>query len=363
MFKKHGKTIFSALLTASSVLYMTAGNANQYFQECISNLEEKAQAQQISSEVIEEALGPVTLIERTIKLDRKQPEFNQTFASYLNKRVTDFRINKGRELLKKHESLLNDLSKKYGVPPHYLVAFWGLETNYGSYLGKFSVLDTLVTLACDHRRSNYFTKEALAAMQLMETFDIPREKMLGSWAGAMGHTQFMPSAYLNYGVDGEGDNTVNLWDSVPDAMTSAANFLQGLGWERNWKWGREVVLPENFNYLNSGIKNTQTLSQWRKQGITNIYGGKLPDSDAEASLIIPAGHRGPAFLIYNNFHVIMKWNRSISYALAVGILADRLNGSPALKNPPPTDSPKLNVTEIKALQVKLNRLGFDTWYA
>ena len=236
----------------------------------------------------------------------------------------------------------------------------GWKPNYGSYLGKFPVIDTLVTLACDHRRSAYFTKEVMAAMELMDEFDIPRKQMLGSWAGAMGHTQFMPSAYLHYGIDGENNNNVNLWKSVPDAMSSAANFLNGLGWNKNWKWGREVLLPKNYDYLNAGLKNKKPLREWRKLGITTAFGGALPDDDTEASLLIPAGHRGPAFLVYDNFHVIMGWNRSISYALAVGILADRLNGSPDLHRPPPTDAPRLNVAQIKALQIKLNQLGFDS---
>ncbi|MDB2384521.1 lytic murein transglycosylase [Endozoicomonas sp.] len=360
MLKKHGRHILSALLAASSLLQISASHAASGFQQCINSIQQQAEQKGIPSDIINEALGTVAPITRTIELDRKQPEFNETFANYLNKRVTNFRIQQGRKLLQENKALLDKLTKEYGVPAHYLVSFWGLETNYGSYLGKFPVIDTLATLACDHRRSNYFTKEVIAAMELMDEFDIPREQMLGSWAGAMGHTQFMPSAYLNYGIDGENNDTVNLWSSVPDAMSSAANFLNGLGWHKSWKWGREVLLPEDYNYLNAGLKNKKTLSEWRKLGVTTTFGGLLPDDQAEASLLIPAGYRGPAFLVYDNFHVIMGWNRSISYALAVGILADRINGSPDLHRSPPVDSPRLNVEQIKALQIKLTQLGFDS---
>ncbi len=359
MLKKTGKYITSLLLSASSVLYATAGQATG-FQQCVDRLQARALSEGISKDIINEALEPAEFIPRTIELDRRQPEFNEIFANYLNKRVTDFRVEQGRKLLAKHKPLLDKLTKEYGVPQHYLVAFWGLETNYGSYLGKFPVIDTLVTLACDERRSNYFSKEVMSALKLMEAHDINREQMLGSWAGAMGQTQFMPSAYLKYGVDGENNDQVNLWNSIPDAMTSAANFLNGLGWQKNWKWGREVRLPKDFDYLSAGLNNKKSLSEWRKTGITTAFGGALPEGETEAALIIPAGYQGPAFLVYDNFNVIMGWNRSVYYALAVGHLADRINGSGELHQPPPANAPRLNITQIKALQSKLNELGYDS---
>ncbi|MDD7806045.1 MAG: lytic murein transglycosylase [Endozoicomonas sp. (ex Botrylloides leachii)] len=360
MFKQYGRHLLSALLLTSSLMQIPSSRADIAFQQCVDTLQKQAKQEGIPNNIINEALSNVSPVTRTIELDRKQPEFSETFANYLNKRVTRTRIQKGRELLQENKALLDKLTKKYGIPPQYLIAFWGLETNYGGYLGKFPVIDTLVTLACDHRRSTYFSNEVIAAMEVMDEFNIPRKQMVGSWAGAMGQTQFMPSAYLHYGVDGDKDHDVNLWKSIPDAMSSAANFLHGLGWHKNWRWGREVLLPKDFNYLNTGFKNKKPLSQWRKLGITTVFGGPLPDGKAEAALLIPSGHRGPAFLVYDNFDVIMSWNRSIFYSLAVGILADKINGLPDLHRPPPTDSLRLNVAQIKTLQTKLNKLGFDS---
>lgn len=360
MFKKTGALIVSLLLFNTAMVYGDKDRPPAGFQQCVKGLEEKARAAGISAKTIAQGLGSVQFIARTLELDRKQPEFNETFAGYLNKQINDFRIEQGRQLLKDYRPLLDRLTRQYGVPQHVLVAFWGLETNYGAYLGKFPVLDTLATLACDPRRSAYFTGELLDALRLMEKHGFTPGQMLGSWAGAMGQTQFMPSAFLRYGIDADKDGKVNLWESIPDALTSAANFLSQLGWQRNWKWGREVSLPKDFDYLNSGIKNKKTVDEWRRLGVTTVFGGPIPASDEEAELVIPAGHQGPAFLVYSNFHVIMGWNRSVFYALAVGHLADRLNGSQEFHRPPPVSQPRLNTDQVRALQEKLTKLGFDS---
>ncbi|WP_330924396.1 lytic murein transglycosylase [Candidatus Sororendozoicomonas aggregata] len=358
MLVKHARAAVFSLFSVASCIEATASYGGE-FPKCISRLEQRALDAGVSVAVIKETLGSVKEISRTLELDRKQPEFNETFANYLNKRVTSFRVSEGQKMLARYKPLLDKLTRETGVPQHYLVAFWGLETNFGGYLGTFPVIDTLATLACDERRSEFFSKEVVAALQLIDTHGLPQEQMLGSWAGAMGQTQFMPSTYLLYGVDGENDGVVNLWESIPDAMASAANFLNHLGWQRNLRWGREVRLPANFDYLNAGLKNKKSLRQWHELGLTTAFGGRLPEEDIEASLIIPAGHEGPAFLVYDNFNVIMGWNRSIFYAIAVGHLADRINGSPALHQVPP-DVPRLNVSQIKALQVRLNELGFNS---
>ncbi len=358
MLVKYAKTAIFPLLSTVLCMQVTSGYGTE-FSECISHLRERAMDAGVSEAVIKETLDSVKEINRTLELDRKQPEFSETFANYLNKRVTDFRVTEGQKMLAHYKPLLDRLTREYGVPQHYLIALWGLETNFGGYLGRFPVIDTLSTLACDKRRSEYFSKEVVAALKLMDTYALPPEQMLGSWAGAMGQTQFMPSAYLHYGVDGENDGAVNLWESIPDAMASAANFLNQLGWQRNWKWGREVRLPANFDYINAGLKNKKSLGQWHKLGLTTAFGGRLPEEETEASLIVPAGHEGPAFLVYDNFNVIMRWNQSIFYAIAVGYLADRINGSKILQQMPP-DVPRLNVSHIKTLQIKLNELGFNS---
>ena len=328
------------------------------FSQCVTGLQEKARAAGISDKTNNEILAKSRYLTNVIGYDRNQPEFVQTFPNYMRKRVNDWRINKGREMLAKHRELLTSLTQKYGIPAHYLVSFWGLETNFGAYKGKMPIIDSLATLACDQRRSEFFTKELMLALQLLERENLTTDVMVGSWAGAMGHTQFMPSAYLQYAVDGDGDNRINLWESEQDALTSAANFLQNLGWKTGFKWGREVALKDDFDYLLAGKDKSFELSFWSEKGVTKTDGSTLGDSDLKASLLLPAGHKGPAFLVYSNFDVIMRWNNSESYALAVGYLADRITGKPRLSRALP-DMPDYKVDALRDLQIALNSLGFD----
>lgn len=328
------------------------------FAGCITTLQARARSEGLSDDTINSTIAKLEFVPKVIELDQQQPEFSQTFANYFNKRVTDWRINEGQSLLQKHRQLLDRLAKEYGVPPQYILAFWGLETNYGSYKGKMLVLDSLATLACEPRRSSYFTAELMQALKLKEKYNFDKDIMLGSWAGAMGHTQFMPSAYAKYAVDGDGDGKADLWNSTTDALTSAANFLQHLGWQRNQRWGREVLLPQNFSYEHLGVKQTLPLSTWAAQAVVQSNGQPLPAVEMDAALYLPAGHTGPAFLGYENFNVIMRWNRSEFYAITVGHLADRINGGEPLKVSPP-EQPRLSREQVKQLQVKLNEAGFD----
>lgn len=329
------------------------------FAECRAQLMATAEAQKISRATIDQALAKVEFTRRVIELDRQQPEFTTTFADYFNRRVTSARVEQGRKLLAQHRTLLNRVSAQYGVPVQYLVAFWGLETNYGSYFGKMSVLNSLATLACDPRRSTYFTSELMDALRILDEGAIKPERMEGSWAGAMGHVQFMPSAFLRYAVDYDGDNKRDLWNSIPDAMGSAAHFLQNLGWEKGSRWGREVILPEKFPYLEAGLNNKKSLLEWQKLGVRQADGTALPGVNLNASLLVPAGHQGPAFLVYDNFEVIMRWNRSEFYALAVGHLADRIIGAGELRRAPPTDAPRLHRDHVITIQEKLIQEGID----
>ncbi|MCF1428613.1 MAG: lytic murein transglycosylase [Shewanella sp.] len=328
------------------------------FAQCLRELQQKARTEGIDEAIVTGTLGKLTMVDRIIKLDRKQPEFTQTFAGYFNKRVTDGRVEQGRKLLKEHRPLLDKLTKEYGVPPQYLVAFWGMETNFGGYKGKMPVLDSLATLACDHRRSDYFTQELIQVLKLKQKYGFSSEQMVGSWAGAMGHTQFMPSTYANYAVDHDGDGKADLWNSTDDALSSAAHFLQQQGWQRNERWGREVVLPAGFDYGLLSDGQTRSLKQWTELGLTQANGGKLPALDMQATLQLPAGASGPAFLTYSNFDVIMRWNRSVFYALSVGHLADRIIGAGKLKVAPPKQTP-LSRETLKQLQTKLNELGYE----
>ncbi|WP_394147036.1 lytic murein transglycosylase [Shewanella atlantica] len=346
----------ASLLLISS-LYIQPTLAGD-FDSCVVRLKETAQAQGLSKDTIDNTLAKVKYVSRVIELDRKQPEFSQTFDNYFSKRVTDWRVKQGRRLMKENRALLDELFQKYGVPPQYLMAFWGLETNFGSYKGKMPVLDSLATLACDPRRSKYFTGELMKALKLKEEYQFASSQMVGSWAGAMGHTQFMPSAYAKYAVDGDGDGKADLWNSTADALTSAANFLNKLGWQRNERWGREVMLPGDFSYEHLGRDNAQSLTQWSKLGVTKSDLQPLATPDMKAALYLPAGHTGPAFLGYKNFDVIMRWNRSEFYAIAVGHLADRINGGVGLVVKPPKQD-NLSRARVKSLQAKLNEKGFD----
>ena len=263
-------------------------------------------------------------------------------------------------MLQTHAELLRTVSDRYGVPAHYLVSFWGLETNFGGYLGKMAIPDSLATLACDQRRSKFFTAELINAMRIIEAGDVDRAGMTGSWAGAMGHVQFMPSAFLRYAVDGDGDGKRDLWGSIPDAMASAGNFLSTLGWQPGLRWGREVVLPEGFDYATATRKVRKPLRVWSAAGVTDAFKRPLPAIDLAGSILVPGGASGPAFIVYENFDVIMRWNRSEFYAIAVGRLADRIAGAGGLAQPPVDDGVRLSREMIMTLQTQLNQLGYDT---
>jgi len=329
------------------------------FAQCVLAFRTEALAADISPAVVDEVLSRVQLSERVLELDRKQPEFTQTFADYFNRRVTPERIARGRQVLAEQRQLLEEIRARTGVPPQYLVAFWGLETNYGSYLGNMAIPDSLATLACDDRRSRYFTGELISALRIIDAGDIAAADMTGSWAGAMGHVQFMPSAYLRYAVDFDGDGRRDLFHSTPDALASAGYFLKALGWEPGLRWGREVRLPDGFDFARLASGESLPLSTWRELGVTDAFGHPLPAASVTAVLRLPAGHRGPAFLTYANFNVIMGWNRSVFYALAVGHLADRIAGAGRLRQPPPEDDLRFSTEQLLAIQSRLAALGYD----
>jgi len=329
------------------------------FSACLVTFSAKAKAEGISQNTINNSLSKAKLNTQVLQLDRKQPEFTTSFADYFNRRVTEQRVAQGRALLVKHKDLLARVEQEYGVPAAYLVSFWGLETNYGSYFGNIPVIDSLATLACDTRRSTFFTIELINALRILDEGAIAPGKMIGSWAGAMGHVQFMPSSFLKNAIDFDGDHKRDLWNSTPDAMGSAANFLKNLGWKTQGRWGREVKLPKDFPFLEAGLKNNKSIADWTKLGVTRADNSPLPQADMNASLLVPSGHEGPAFLVYDNFNVIMRWNRSEFYAIAVGQLADQIAGGGKLLQPPPVDAPRLHRDQVIALQQQLNNKGFN----
>jgi membrane-bound lytic murein transglycosylase B len=329
------------------------------FAACVADLQSTARAAGISEPIVEQVLGKVSHLDRVIELDRKQPEFTQTFSDYYSRRVTRGRVEQGRRLLVEHRDLLADIQRRFGVPAQYLVAFWGLETNFGSYFGDTLVPDSLATLACDKRRSSFFTGELMAALRIVDAGDVAANGMVGSWAGAMGHVQFMPSVFQRYALDADHDGRRDLWGSVPDALASAANFLRGIGWQPGLRWGREVHLPEAFDYSLAGRSHARPLGEWVQLGVTDAYARPLPRLDLPAALLVPAGHAGPAFLVYDNFDVIMGWNRSEYYALSVGRLADEIAGADPLRRPPPADALRVSRDQVRQLQTDLGTLGYD----
>jgi len=331
----------------------------QSFDSCIAQLKASARAQAVSDPVVEDVLGALKHQPRVLELDRDQPEFRQSFSAYFQARVSQNRVRRGRALHSQHRSLLDELTREYGIPGHYLVSFWGMETNFGAYLGNMPTLDSLATLACDPRRSEFFTRELITALKLIEREGLEPSAMRGSWAGAMGHTQFMPSSYMRHAVDGDGDGQVDLWASEADALTSAANYLADLGWRRGERWGREVRLPESFPYARTGLAHRAPLSRWRELGVRQANGEPLPSADMQGSVLVPMGHRGPAFLVYDNFEVIMKWNRSQAYAIAVGHLADRIAGGAALVSDLPEVETAPSRSQIERLQRGLIERGFE----
>lgn len=352
------KPLLAATLTVA--LLPTVSLAMPDFHACLDGIRDRAIQEAVEPALADRVLARVEFLDRVIELDRRQPEFTTPFAEYLARSVTPQRVARGRELLQTHRTLLERAQRETGIPPAYLLAFWGLETNYGSYFGRTFVPSALVTLACDPRRSEFFTAELIAALHIVQEGAIPLEHMEGSWAGAMGHVQFMPSVFLRHAVDGDGDGRRDLWNSVPDAMLSAGTFLSDLGWEPGYRWGREVLLPKDFDFAEAGRSLHRPLGEWRRMGVTDISDRPVADLELQATLLLPAGHLGPAFLVYPNFNVILGWNRSEYYALAVGHLADRIAGAGPLRSPPPSDAPRLSRDQVMQLQTILNGKGFDS---
>ena len=328
------------------------------FRQCLTTLEADAIAAGLPEKTVSTNLAGVSLNEKVIELDRSQPEFTSSFADYYTRRVSDTRVATGRQRYQELQPLLRQLTREYGIPGHYLVAFWGLETNYGGYLGYIPTLDALATLACEGRRGEYFKGELFNALRILDRGDVARKNMQGSWAGAMGQTQFMPAIFLRYAIDHDGDGKRNLWGSPQDALASAANFLRDLGWEKEQRWGREITLPDDFNYSLSGLSGKRSLAEWAALGVRMPDGSPLPAVEMQAAVIVPSGHNGPAFLAYQNFRVIMGWNRSVAYALAVGRLADRIAGAGEL-SVAPVPAPRLNREQVTQLQATLNTLGHN----
>ena len=347
------------LILSLFVPALLAQENEQSFADWLAELRAEARELGISEATLRE-LDNLQPLERVMELDSSQPEFVQTFTRYLGLRVTPNQVARGQSLLQQHSVLLEQVRQRYGVQPHYLVAFWAVESNYGRSTGGFSVLEALATLAFDPRRADFFRRQLLTALQIIDDGHIQAERMSGSWAGAMGQLQFMPNIFYQYGIDGDQDGRIDIWNSLPDIFHSAANFLSQSGWRGDERWGREVLLTEDFDFSLTGTSTRKPLQEWRDLGVTQLNGAPIPvAAGMEASVILPAGAQGPAFLGYANFRTTMTYNPSTFYALTVGHLADRYAGSGPIQRMPDNET-AMSVADVRELQELLNRNGFDS---
>jgi membrane-bound lytic murein transglycosylase B len=317
----------------------------------------------VDATVVSEALARASFSEQIIELDRRQAEFNSTFMDYIGRRVGDALVDPGRALLTRHAALLAGLEARYGVPKEILVALWGLESGFGANTGTSPVLSALATLAYEGRRRGFYQRQLLATLRLLDAEDLSLEQLRGSWAGALGQVQFMPTTFQTYAVDADGDGRRDLWGSDADALASAANYLERLGWRAGEPWGMEVILPPDFDPYPAELNVRKDMAYWADSGVELAVGGRLGDHlerlPAMAAVVLPSGIRGPAFLVFHNFDVILEWNRSIFYALAVGYAAQRLAGGPMLVGRAPPGERPLSRAEVMGLQRSLNALGFE----
>lgn len=321
-----GMIKFVALLTVlvTGGIFQPAA-AEQSFADWVAELRVEALADGISANTFDSAFDGVEPIKRVVKLDRKQPEKVLTLDEYVGKVINNYRIQQGKKKLAEQRELLDAVHAKYGIQPRFLVAFWGLETSYGRLTGGHSVIAAIATLAYDGRRAAFFRSQLLDALHILEDGHIEPENMIGSWAGAMGQAQFMPSTFRAYAVDGDGDGKIDLWKSKADVFHSAGNYLSQVGWDGDLTWGREVKLPEGFDVSQIGLKIKKPLAEWSRLGVTRVTGKALPQRDIQASLVKPdEGKWGRVFLVYDNYRAIMKWNRAHKYAIAVGTLSDKI---------------------------------------
>ena len=299
--------------------------AKPTFDAYLAGLKEEALAQGLDAAMVEHSFATITYRAKTIVHDKAQPERKKiTLDAYIPRAVPDWKIVKARELYAEHETLLDQIGKDFGVQPRFVVALWGIETNFGSYTGNFSTLSALATLAYDGRREAFFKKEFFAALNIIAEGHISVEDMQGSWAGAMGQVQFMPSSFNAYAVDYDKDGKKDIWNNTADALASAANYLKQANWDDNYTWGRQVLIPDSLDPALIGLKHQQKLSEWQELGVVTYEGKSLPQVDINASLIMPDGKDGRVFLVYNNYKSIMRWNRSDYFATSVAHLADTI---------------------------------------
>ena len=352
-----------SLLASPLIAGVSAAAAQQQqtsFAAWLDAFKREAAGKGISQATLDAAFRNMRPNPRIIELDQRQPEFTQTFWSYFGRATSERRIERGRARLREHRRLLQEVAARHGVQPRFLMSFWGLESDFGDNTGGFKVIEALTTLAYDPRRATFFRTQLLDALTIVDQGHIPLTRMTGSWAGAMGQLQFIPSTFAAYAIDADSDGRRDIWGSLPDVFGSAANYLRSIGWRSDQTWGREVQLPDGFDWNLASLDQRKPLRQWAALGLRAADGRALPVADFDGSVILPGGYRGPAFLVYDNFHTILRWNRSIFYAVAVGHLSDRIAGRGPLVARRPADDRPLSRAEVQEIQTRLARLGFES---
>jgi membrane-bound lytic murein transglycosylase B len=349
------RAVLTAALFAASLFAAAPAAAN--FQAFVQGLWPQAEKRGVPRAVFKSAFDGMTPDPDVLGLARKQPEFKSTSAQYLVRRVSALRVEKGRAKLKEWNEVLAHIEATYGVDRHVVLSVWGNETNFGGYLGGHNVLRAMATLTYSGYRADYFKKELLHALDILAQGHTTPENMIGSWAGAMGHTQFMPSSFKAYAVDVTGDGRRDIWTTIPDALASTANYLKVHGWRPGETWGYEVKLPAGFNAAQGKSMGAVPLAQWSKLGVTRANGRAFPRPADQGRLIMPSGPSGPALLVLPNFRVIKRYNNSDNYALAVGYLADRIRGGEAWTTPFPIDQ-LLSEAERMEMQRLLKARGY-----
>lgn len=320
----------------------------------------RAVAQGIDADTLRRAFADVRYDPEVIRRDGNQSEFTKTLWDYLGSAVSDTRVTNGRQALREHDDLLRAIEAHYGVPKEIVAAVWGLESAYGTFRGSDPVIGSMATLAYDGRRAAFFEEQLIAALHILQEGHTTPDRMTGSWAGAMGHTQFMPTSFRQLAVDWTGDGRRDIWGDDPaDALASTAHYLDKNGWVTGQPWGVEVRLPDRFDYAEAGRDTQRMPSEWARHGVLGVDGQPVPDH-GQASVLVPAGHRGTAFLIFDNFAVIERYNAADAYVIGVGHLADRLAGAAPFQGGWPEGDRSLTRDERMELQQRLSAVGFDT---
>ncbi|MDJ0640511.1 MAG: lytic murein transglycosylase [Paracoccaceae bacterium] len=347
-------------VATQDTIVLAQATSNQAFQRWIDRFRSRARAAGIRDSVFNAAFRGVRYNTDVISKDRNQSEFTKQIWEYLDSAASETRVRNGRDALRKNQRLLAEIERRYGVEAEVVTAVWGLESAYGAFRGNETVIESLATLAFDGRRGRFFEKQLIAALKIIQAGDVPASRMTGSWAGAMGHTQFIPTSYLAYAVDFRGDGRRDIWSDDPtDALASTAAYLKRFGWTKGQPWGVEVVLPRGFDYSQTGERVKKNPSQWAAMGVRDTRGRTVPNH-GRASILLPAGAQGAAFMIFNNFHVIERYNTADAYVIGVGHLSDRIAGAGPIKAKWPRGDRNLRFAEKKEMQRRLTQKGYNT---